>query len=432
MHRPSSVRDVAALAAALAAVVLPLLILVAIVVFGVNIPYWDEWDYAHRIYLADRGLLTFADLWAPHGEHRIFLGRVIAVGLARLGGWDVVREQCFSLAVLVATQLVVWRIVRRTVAPAYAAVTLLFASLALYDVSQVENLAWGEQTLFFLPNLCAVVAIDALTGEAVTRARFALAIGAAVAGSLTFSSGLIVWPVGLVCIAAGAGRVRLGAVWVLAAAAVTTLVRWGIPPDTKLRHVSVLTHLPEYAQFIAAYLGAPLGRSSGLNAAAFAGLLTVAVVVAALVADRRSADPRAALRRSLPWYALALFPVLAALAAGEARLGLGVAQALESRYTTISALLDVAAVGLVAVHLPLRTEAARALTSFAAAVLALCVAFESAEGLRVWRSIAEQRRADVEALTAGTLVGSDIHWDPRRIPRLFEELRSVREGIFSR
>lgn len=63
-----------------------------ILVYGSEIPFWDEWDAqaANLLIPLLRGQLHFADVLANHNEHRIFFGRVIWLLSYSLSGyWDV-------------------------------------------------------------------------------------------------------------------------------------------------------------------------------------------------------------------------------------------------------------------------------------------------------------------------------------------------------
>ena len=46
------------------------LLLVLIAQNAVNMPVWDDWDRATLFEKWDAGTLTFADLYAPHIDHR--------------------------------------------------------------------------------------------------------------------------------------------------------------------------------------------------------------------------------------------------------------------------------------------------------------------------------------------------------------------------
>ena len=433
MVRPNrSARVVASSCAAAIAVLIPFAVLGIIVALGVNLPYWDEWKYAHLLYLSHQGTLTFADLWHQHNEHRIFLNTVLFLALAKIGGWNVVREQCVSLAVLVATQAVLWSLIRRTVAQSYAAAAFLLVSIVLYSLGQVESLSWGFQMAWFICNLCLVLAVQLLTDDHADTRRYAAAIAVATIASFTMSQGLIVWVAGFICIVARPGRVPRAIVWSACGALVTAVVRYGIAPNANVPHAGGAAHLAALAQFVPAYLGSPLAASFGTGAATAAGTIELALLAAVLVADLRSPQRARAFAARLPWYAIAAYAIVAAMLTSFGRAAFGMHEALESRYTTVAGMLAVAVIGALATQLENAAPRARALASVVAAAVLLGVAVQSANGLRAWQNVAVSRHADVELLARGELIGNDIHWDPRQLNVLLRELRESRDGIYAR
>lgn len=44
--------------------------------FGVNVPFWDDWEMVPLFQKYDAGNLTLSDLLAQHNEHRIFFPRM--------------------------------------------------------------------------------------------------------------------------------------------------------------------------------------------------------------------------------------------------------------------------------------------------------------------------------------------------------------------
>lgn len=428
VHRATLLRIAGA-----AAVLVPFLILGTVLAFGVNLPYWDEWEYAHFVYLEHTGALTLADIWQPHKDHRIFFTTLVFLALERAGGWDVVREQCVSVATLVATQAALWGLVRRTVAAAYAPFALLLISLALYNISQVETLSWGAQMGWFIANLCVVLIVWLLTREDAGAWRYTVSMVIATIGSLTMSQGAIAWLAGLVCILAQRRRVPRAALWLAVGSVVVSVSRSGTHADPKLPHVAVLTHLPDFSEFVLAYLGAPLAGSFGAGAAALLGALTVAILAGLVIADMRSPDRERAFALRLPWYAIATYALVSAPLTASVRLGMGLQQALESRYTTIATLLDVAIVGALATYLGASTVPARTISrvaAVAAAVFIAGVASQSWYGFHRWEASSVSRHADLDALARGDLVGDGLHWNPARLPALFGELRDTRTGVF--
>jgi hypothetical protein len=107
-----------------------------------------------------------------------------------------------------------------------------------------------------------------------------------------------------------------------------------------------------FLEYVATYLGNPLGGGN-IYAAIAAGtvLMTAAIVLPILL--RRNQSVFAAM---MPWLCLALYALISAGVTGIGRLGLGVRQAMSYRYTTIASLLILAVLVMAAQWAVIRRE----------------------------------------------------------------------------
>jgi hypothetical protein len=417
-----------------ACVIIPFLTLAAVIALSVNVPYYDEFAYQGFLYRRYLGELTLADVWRyQNSEHRIFFNTIVFWILAQWGGWDVVREQCFSVASLAATQLVLWRIVLRTIARRYVVLALLSVSFALYSLAQAENLAWGIEMVWFIPNLCLVAVVWLLTRGLPDLRSFAAAVAVATIGSLTMTQGLIIWPVGFVCMLVRREPVRRQLAWVVLGAVVIGIVRTGIRPVASVPHVPLAAHIGDFALFVFAYLGAPLAGSYGVQASAFCGALALLALAALVVLDLRAADRSTVIAQRLPWYAIAFYVLIAAIVTAYGRVGYGVTQAVAGHYITLQALFSVGLLGALASRFGTATSWKKAAIGTAAGVITLCVVQQSAVGWSTWQAISERRQADFAAIVQGDVLGADDLWpDPRLLHELLLEMQNSRTGIFRR
>jgi hypothetical protein len=433
MIRKVSVREIALLLT----VAIPLAIGALIAHRAVDIPYWDEWETADLVYRMHIGTLQFSDLWAQHNEHRMLFPNLITLGLAWFGGWDPVREQFFSLGILVLTQLLIVTMVRRVAHGAVGIYAALAASIVLYGLWQYENFGWGFQLAWFICNACAVAVVVLLTRPFRRPIHVVIAMAVAFIGSYSSSQGLIVWAVGAVAIALSlrAWRPTL-AVWIPAGALAFWIYQRGLLPED-YGHVNVLAHPITAVRYVLAYLGSPLGAYLGSNGSAVFGVLLIALLTLLFVADVRSARRVRGLMRNAGWYGLAVYPLLCALATSTGRGGFGVDQSLASRYTAISGLAWIAVIGLLASRLSRWRQPFGARR--AEAILAVSVAFGfvvGASNLWSW---------DNWKVSAGNLVAAKIeleHNDPAALAKIYPnrehvvmlmgELRSVHDGIYIR
>jgi hypothetical protein len=409
----------------------------AIAVNAVDLPYWDEWDWAGQIYKMHLGTLAFPDLWAQHNEHRMLFPNLIALGLARLGGWHPVREQFVSLGLVVLGQIAVVAMLRRSAHGTAGAVAAAAATVFLYGLWQSENFGWGFQVAWFLCDTCAIAVAWLLTRPDRRGRDVLLAALLAIVASFSSSQGLVVWAVGLVALVLTfrAGPRTLAA-WTFAAVATYVAYRYGMAKaDTG--HIDLVAEPLTALRYVLTYLGAPLTRLFGSTASTVAGALVVVALLAAFAIDLRGPQRVRRLVRGAPWYALAVYPLLCAVATAAGRAAFGVDQALTGRYTSIASLAWVALIGLAAVRWCRRTQplsSVRRRAAIAGAVVCgYAVVANSLHGWVEWRkNAALLATARSELLRGDEAAYAAIYPVRARLVVFVGEMRAVHDGPFAR
>ena len=70
-----------------------IVILVLILRYGVNVPYFDQWDCEGKLFKKFwEHQLTWGDFWEQHNEHRMFFPKLIYLALAYATHWNVIAE----------------------------------------------------------------------------------------------------------------------------------------------------------------------------------------------------------------------------------------------------------------------------------------------------------------------------------------------------
>jgi hypothetical protein len=312
--------------------------------YGVNVPYADEWSNLILVEKWDAGQLTFADLIRPHNDHRIFIPRLIFLVSVKMAHGNVRAEMFFSLFLGGLTSAGILYLLRRTIGSGWPRVLALWAlvNVLLFSPVQAENWLWGFQSQILLSNLCIVGAVIAVTANLRDATRMTLAALFALAGTLAFGQGLLIWPIiALLMIARGEKR-RPIFIW----GGVTLAILGG---SLLLYHGKDLTraapHWWDYPVFFVAFLGAPLARIPNPNP------MVLPVVIGVSLCAAFSGRLVSCLRRGLAkrdgvWFALGLYPIGGAVLAAASRTHSGAGHALDSRYTTIATLLLVSLIGL--------------------------------------------------------------------------------------
>jgi len=265
--------------------------------FGVNLPYWDQWEFIPTLVSFHEGQLTLDALTAQHNEHRLFFPRLIMLGLAALTRWNTVAEMYFNAGLLVALGAV---LLHAHVRAFGASNRSLFAFLPIpwlvFTFRQFENLIWGWQLQITLCVLSCVVSLYWLTEVRGLGARWAGAVASAFLATFSFGSGIALWPAGLAVLlwqGRREGRTPWRAVlgWSLAAALAGAMYAWNFRRTET--HPDPLTFLKDPGAavlFLLNTLGAPTSHTS-TTTVAFGGLLVAAVGVVLLELRRRRVTP---------------------------------------------------------------------------------------------------------------------------------------------
>jgi hypothetical protein len=323
--------------------------------YGVDVPYWDQWDIAPFFVKLAGGTLTASDLFAPQNEYRQFFPNLYFVALGRLTGWDVRAEMLTSLLLAALIALNVRRLGARTVAePARRGPLLLLASLFIFSAIQYENWLFGVQVVYFAPAACVTSGlVAAYSGRLGTRA--AVLVCACLSAVATFSSanGVVCWlvlPVALVAARPGARDAARRWLPPWGACLALCIAAYAYGYRTPAAHPAVseaLAHpLDALAYFVALSGGSFALGPRPLALATAAGACALGSYALACAYVLRFRGDAALVRGAGAWAALGAYSVTTALMVTAGRLGFGVAQSLSLRYTTYTLYLLVSLVYL--------------------------------------------------------------------------------------
>lgn len=314
---------------------LPMLIVgIYIYRFGLNIPFWDQWEVVSFLMKKHQGLLTLSDLFAQHNEHRPFFPNLIWIGLSGFTHYNVKVELWVNLLIALGSFLFfIKQVVKTWVGSGthWPSFLIPLFSLLVFNLGQYESWLQGVQTIMFLEMACVLLGIF-LLAESPALLNFISAILLGVIATFSMANGLFYWPIGLGIIAVTAphgSRITRLAVWLICSSICIGLFLYGWKSQ-RLDFDYILTHLMDYFLFILNFLGSPI-NALGKYAWIFGCLgLGLAVLVAGHVIKTKSWIQTA------PYLGIILFVLLSSLSVAAGRLGFGLEQARVSRYQTIS------------------------------------------------------------------------------------------------
>jgi hypothetical protein len=347
----------------LAAITPAILPLVLILKYGVNMPFWDEWspNVAGLLIKARLHQLSLSDFLSQQNEHRIAVFRVIylLLELATRGS---------SVAVMVATWLCVCitsagllclaatTVPRRTLGdPWFDAMTRprvvlpwLIANLILFSPAHWENWLWAMGLANVLPICFIVWGLVVASSPIRSGLRVFLAILLSFLAMLSYTNGLLAWPIiGVMLLWSGsrtefkAKAIPLG-VWTLAcvvALSIYLLSYHSTPPPAGQTHPASVQSIISYNLAFLGNVFTFSGRAYEVATAIVLGTCTALMLGVTLAyvlhAWRRRGDAHL-IRQTLVWFLIASYTLCSGLLASFFRAFLGTDQALSSRYGVFS------------------------------------------------------------------------------------------------
>ena len=326
-------------------VFLPAWLLIALIAQNaVNIPVWDDWDRAALFEKWDQGTLTFADIYAPHIDHRIVFPRLLSLAIAQFAEGDLRWEMAANWLIGFFAGLGIWRLALHTLGPARWTLGIAFlANLWIFSPIQYDNWLWSIQTAFLLPMTCLVWALFFCLRPWRWWIRALLASVLAIIGMHSFSHGLFIWPtvIGMalllprsildrkgffVLVVSGIGAAVLSC-YFLIDYRVATEYSYNRPLDSSPPAVAffreALEHPDRLRDFFLSFLGQPVVRQFSIDPYPFAraaGIGALLVFLAGTIWYFRKRKDYGSEAPLLPWISLGICVIIIAAATSAGRI----------------------------------------------------------------------------------------------------------------
>ena len=339
---------------------------------SVNTPVWDDWERGPLLQKFYSGTLTFADLYAPHIDHRIFFPRLIILALNELSGGNLRWEMAASWLMAFAAGLGVWQLARRTVFGEATSWGAVFATnLIIFSPIQWDNWVWGVQIAFLMPMTFTVWALVITQMPWRWWVRLLACGVCAIIGTHSFGHGFAVWPavLGVSLLShrfadSQRDRFLFAGCWAVLATAVIccyALVKFenssdmthsygqgpGAPPPSVINKGQILAMPLHAATFVATLAGNPFARFHLVDPLDLAPRIGCVLIVfffgMALHRLRRVRREPGRWDDAIPWLALGGAALAGMIAVAIGRLNFaGLTRAASIRYVSISQYLAVA------------------------------------------------------------------------------------------
>ncbi|HEY0738676.1 MAG TPA: hypothetical protein VGD69_27405 [Herpetosiphonaceae bacterium] len=366
------------LALCVAAILPPLYLVWIVLTQTVDLPFADQWALLPLLERSYQGTLTLRDLWAQHNEHRLLFPRLIMLALARLSGWNTHVEMLANIALAAGIFGVLAYQLRATASMTKMAWIFLLPalSLAIFSLNQAENWWGGWNIQIFLNVLAVSASIVLLAQPAPSWWTLALAALCGFVATYSYSTGLLIWPIGALALLLTAARgstrdwLRLGA-WGVSGAIVIGSFFYAYIWNEQAPPLAAIVRNPRpYLTYAAAYLGAPPTRGAveylfgvitgdvraicNLGDSDLCGYVNSAAITAGVTGLALFIVSSWALLRAcslpvlLPYLALGCYALSTGVLTSLGRAVYGNHQALAQRYATTATLFWIALLALLA------------------------------------------------------------------------------------
>ncbi|MCI0412784.1 hypothetical protein L0222_08270 [bacterium] len=328
----------------LAIVIPPLLVIIIILRFGLDVPYWDDWAFVHILESIQQGRLTLNALMAQHNEHRMLFPRLLKLGLINLSDWNTFYELFASWTCIALSCVVLWDLLRITLIDdmkRWIKPFVVVNGFLLFSLAQGENFIWGWQLQWFLAEFFTILSIWAL---ARWKGRWIGVLVAALAAFVTtysIASGQSLWLLGLLVLLVERRSWRVTKILFWTIVGTLTLGFYFYHFRTQDTELFTFIEKPlAFIQFILASLGSPFGAFGpfgGLYASNVYGALGVVIFCSSTIfLWRRSSNW---VIKLLPWMQLAGYGLMSIIATAVGRVQYRVEyHALVSRYSIFALL----------------------------------------------------------------------------------------------
>lgn len=327
--------------------------------YGVDLPYWEQWELVTLFEKFSRGTLSFYDFFEQQLEFREFLPKLIFLALGWLTRWDIRYEMWVIFLLACFVSFSIYLLGKKTLGDLtiQRQIALLVSNIFIFSPIQYENWLFGIQIVYFIPIACIMACLLIGYSGLGTKVKFLSCAILSIISTFSSANGILCWVVVLPVLAWSSSyedwqkKKWFALAWTVGL--ILSVVFYFYGYEKPAHHPSMteaFTHPVRAMIYFFAFTGATLGWGKGIVAASAGVALTSLFVLPCLYFWKFRADFNLAWRM-LGWLMLGAYAVLTAVLVTVGRLGFGIGQALTARYMAFSLFLIIALVHLMPIIL---------------------------------------------------------------------------------
>lgn len=179
----------------------PIVYLIFIYHYAVNVLYNDDWSVIPMVDSALHGHLALSQLWGQYNESRLFIGNVVVIIFGFIDRLDLRSLIFFGALAYIASYAGLLLLLRHYLDSRLTPIPVLVVGLIWFSLADVQNALWAFQESWYL-TLCFFITmlVALLVPNSHRWVWFAIAVLLAFAASLTTVQGFLCWPLGAICL----------------------------------------------------------------------------------------------------------------------------------------------------------------------------------------------------------------------------------------
>ncbi len=318
--------------------------------FSVNVPFLDQWVLVDFFAKVSSKTANFGDLFAQHFEHRLFIPRIVFTIFAFSSGWNVKLEQWCSILLATSSFYAMYKlsVIQKNNNKLLLHLANISISMLYFSLVQFGNWLWGFQIQWYLPNACIILAVFILYVPRNLLPYWKVSLAGLFCFIASFSSahGLLSWLAIIPSILFFQSNVKtrkiIILVWIILFILCCSIYSIGYQkPDSSADILFFIKKPLITLAFILMMVGS---SSVGLVInPALAGLLIMINFLFVNIYYLKNIRSQFA-SNAAPWLSLGWFSMLVVLTITVGRVGYGVGNALQTRYTTGSVLIVISCI----------------------------------------------------------------------------------------
>lgn len=317
--------------------------------FSVNVPMGDQWKLVNLFACVAEGKANFGDFFVSNFEHQMLFPKIIFTIMAFFSKWNVQLEQLSSIFLAIISFYAMCKIASIQANNRFLFhISNIAMSMLFFSLVQFNNWIWGFQLAWYLINTCVILAIYILTVPHKLPNKFRLLIAALFCfiASLSSSHGLLSWVAIIPSVfyfESNPKDRKINLLLWLSLFAVSCFI-YSIGYQKGAQTADILFFIKKpliWATFVFMIVG-----SSSVGLVINPGIVGLFIITNFAVLNfywLKNYNSEFA-RNAVPWLSLGWFSALVALMISVGRVGYGVGNALQSRYTTGTILIVIACI----------------------------------------------------------------------------------------